>query len=209
MGVAESPEAMSGEPTLGGTLNATSGQAAEDARKELENDQNKTILSHAYLSESPANTAPMNGQAEVTEASAADIFAAPSGELEAPSAPVASTMGEMTITPPTSAYAVEETRDDASRDDALAAVHATFDETPAAQPAAPAMFSPTPGIILPPPPPLPDFSQLPPAPAVTSAYAPEETLPPTERLGDIFPDPQAPPPAPASDDPGQFKIPGQ
>ena len=211
MGVAESSEPVSGEPTLGGTLNATSEQAAEDARKELESDQNKTILSHAYLSESPANTAPMNGQAEATEASATDIFAAPSGELEAPSAPVASSMGEMTITPPTSAYVVEETRDDASRDDALAAVHSTFGAaTPVSAPAAePAMFSPAPGIILPPPPPLPDFSQLPPAPTVTSAYAPEETVPPTERLGDIFPDPQATPPAPIGNDPGQFKIPGQ
>lgn len=207
MGVAESSEPMSGEPILGGTLNATSEQAAEDARKELESDQNKTILSHAYLSESPANTAPMNGQASATEPSATDIFAGPSGELEPPSEPVASTMGEMTIAPPTSAYAAE-TRDDASRDDALAAVHASYDTTPAPV-ATPAPFSPSPGITLPPPPPLPDFSQMPPAPTIISAYAPEEALPPTERLGDIFPDPQAPPTPPPTNDPGQFKIPGQ
>ena len=212
MVVADSAEPVSGEPTLGGTLNATSEQAAADARKELESDQNKTILSHTYLSESPANTAPMNGQAEATEASATDIFAGPSGEPESLSVPAATAMGEMTITPPTSAYALEETRDDASRDDALAAVHATFDTTTPQPAPSPAPFSPAPGITLPPPPPLPDFSQLPPMPAANSAYAPEPSVPPAERLGDIFPDPQipqAPPPAPASSDPGQFKIPGQ
>lgn len=219
VGVADSAEPVSGEPTLGGTLNATSEQAAEDARKERESDQNKTILSHAYLSESPANTAPMNGQAE---ASAADIFTGPSAALETPSAPVTNTIGEMIIAPLNSAYAVEETRDDATRDDALAAVNATFSTT-APQPApapSPAPFSPAPGITLPPPPPLPDFSQLPPMPAATSAYAPEQSVPATERLGDIFPDPQTPPvlspaseptppPAPTTNDPGQFIIPGQ
>lgn len=42
------------EPSLGGTLNATSEQAAEDARREEEGDQNKTILTHSYLDSSPA-----------------------------------------------------------------------------------------------------------------------------------------------------------
>jgi hypothetical protein len=37
------------EPTLGGILNATTEQAADDARRAAENDQNKTILSHSYL----------------------------------------------------------------------------------------------------------------------------------------------------------------
>ena len=38
------------EPSLGGTLNATTDQAAEDSRRELEDQQNKTILTHSYLS---------------------------------------------------------------------------------------------------------------------------------------------------------------
>lgn len=37
------------EPSLGGTLSATAEQAAEDARRDIEDDKNKTILSHAYL----------------------------------------------------------------------------------------------------------------------------------------------------------------
>jgi hypothetical protein len=189
-------QAPAQEPTLGGTLNATSEQAADDARKELESDQNKTILSHAYLSESPINSPPMNSGTVPSEVGAADIFG-PTAE------PVPLSTPTDALTPPSEL--VQETRDDATRQDALAAVHATFD-APAATMPAPA-FSPAPGITLPPPPPLPDFSAL--APATTSAYAPEPTMAPApDRLGDIFPDPQAPP-AGAPSDPGQFKIPGQ
>ncbi|MFA5172756.1 MAG: hypothetical protein WC426_14430 [Sulfuriferula sp.] len=187
-----------GEPSLGGTLNATTEQAAQDAKRELENDQNKTILSHAYLSDSPSYGAAINSAAEPPATDSADIFAkdAPATSTEsAPAAPGATPITDIE----------SQTRDGASRDDALAAVHATFDAAPAPQP-----FSPAPGIVLPPPPPLPDFSTMPPAPAVTSAYAPEPVAPAPERLGDIFPDTQTPPVqtnAPA--DPGQFQIPGQ
>jgi len=183
---AVSAEPVTSEPMLGGTLSATSEQAAEDSQRELASDQNKTILSHAYLSESPANSPPMNSETTPPNMTANDIFAPAT-----PDAPV-SELGS-------------ETRDDASREDALAAVHATFQ---ASDPIAPGAFSPAPGITLPPPPPLPDFSTLPPAPAPNSAYAPDPT-PAPERLGDIFPDPQAPPASPAPGDPGQFKIPGQ
>lgn len=48
------------EPTFGGTLNATTEEAAETARQDLENDQNKTTLSHSYLSGGPSGPAPMN-----------------------------------------------------------------------------------------------------------------------------------------------------
>lgn len=43
------------EPSLGGTLNATTEEAAEDARA-LDADQNKTILSHATTIDTPAAT---------------------------------------------------------------------------------------------------------------------------------------------------------
>ena len=51
------------EPSLGGTLNATAEQAADDARRAAEDDQNKTILTHSYLESSPggAQPAPSNG----------------------------------------------------------------------------------------------------------------------------------------------------
>ena len=51
-----------GAPELGGTLNATTEQAADDARHAAENDQNKTILSHTYLqdeSQSESTPAPV------------------------------------------------------------------------------------------------------------------------------------------------------
>jgi hypothetical protein len=60
VGDAKAAGASAVEPTLGGTLNATSEQAAEDARREHENDQNKTILSHAYLSAPQGNGSLMN-----------------------------------------------------------------------------------------------------------------------------------------------------
>ena len=43
------------EPLLGGTLNATTDQAAEDTRRDVEDQQNKTILTHSYLSDSGPN----------------------------------------------------------------------------------------------------------------------------------------------------------
>jgi hypothetical protein len=47
------PSEQTIEPSLGGTLNATTEEAAEDTRREEEADQNKTILTHSYLSSSP------------------------------------------------------------------------------------------------------------------------------------------------------------
>lgn len=69
-------------PTIGGTLNATTEQAAEDKRREIERDRNRTILSHgkpmaeqtpSYL-ETPMNAAMSQEQ---QEPSVTDIFATP------------------------------------------------------------------------------------------------------------------------------------
>lgn len=51
-------------PSFGGTLNATTDQAAEDSRREEESDQNKTILHHSYL-QSPTEVTPGVPGAEV------------------------------------------------------------------------------------------------------------------------------------------------
>ena len=40
------PEPIDGTPLMGGTLNATTEQAAKDKERELQNNQNKTILTH-------------------------------------------------------------------------------------------------------------------------------------------------------------------
>lgn len=165
------------EPTLGGTLNATSEQAAEDARREKENEQNKTILSHAYLS------APQDSGSLMNANEAAG-----------------------------SSYVLGEDRPQPG--DQTAA------PTPPTQPG-PADLG------LPMPPPVPDFSATP--PTLTGAYAPQPSDAQPERLGDILNDPtppatptlgdaqqspiappaEIPPAAPSTNDPGQFKIPGQ
>jgi len=153
-------------PALGGTLNATSEQAADDARREQESDQNKTILSHAYMQTPAENT----DQAPV----------APEPQ------PATQVMPhEIVIQPPV--------------------------EPVAATPI---------DLGLPMPPALPDFSAPLPATPPAYAYGSVDAAPQPERLGDILaPEPPveqpvvpvAPvaPTAPVSNDPGQFKIPGQ
>jgi len=191
-----------GEPSLGGTLNATTEQAEEDARRDLADDQNKTILTHSYLSESPIYNAPINGTAQSDDGADVDIFSSspntppPSETVPEPAAGAETVVPPIDSPPPPTGQTLADldaqNRDTDSHDDALAAVHATFGDQP---------FTPAPGITLPLPPPLPDFSTLPPPPQTP------------ERLGDIFapeptpPTPQQPPTG--EEDPGQFKIPGQ
>ena len=173
---------------------------------------------HAYMSETPmysntpssdaaqpitnpAEASMVGGTSELSNAYAPDPAIDPIVSEPAPAVAV--------ISDP--AYPEEGSRDDASRDDALAAVHATYDEpAPVSSP-----------VTLPQPPPLPDFSTLPPPPPspydlppLEAPVLPEATTAPAapERLGDIFAPEPAPPLATepvASSDPAQFKIPGQ
>lgn len=67
------------EPILGGTLNATAEQAAQDAKRDLENEQNKTILSHSYLnSDSTTNQAMSGAVSNDSDTPLIDIFNGPS-----------------------------------------------------------------------------------------------------------------------------------
>ena len=217
------------EPILGGTLNATTEQAAEDARRAAENDQNKTILSHSYLGADDAAQSP----------AAEGLVGFPGTPTVAPGSmgvnDVPAGLEEVH-----SAYALDDTPEVAEEAQPEAPVtHSVavggerviqpLSEQPAATPVAPTVFAPAPVVAptpvasapdptpadlgLPLPPPLPDFSQV-------NAPAPAIPLPPTqapEILGDILaPEPASPvlPPldtaqAPASTDPAQFKIPGQ
>jgi hypothetical protein len=209
---APEPDEVAPEPTLGGTLNATTEQAAEDNRNETENDQNKTILSHAYLDASPSIDAPINGAVEEKPAATAvESFAT------APTTPGAGSVNDVTApsTPSAgSAYALNEAEKVIQPLPSAASIPTT--------PPAPADLG------LPMPPAVPDFSQ---SPTVSPAYTPTAgSAPQPEILGDILaPDPSetaspisanmlpsTPPPLspPASapvnpNDPGQFKIPGQ
>ncbi len=64
------------EPIFGGILNATSEQAAEDSRNEIDEQKNKTILSHSYLVGSDSNQAgAINGVGQQESNQTVDIFA--------------------------------------------------------------------------------------------------------------------------------------
>ncbi len=161
------PKITKFEPSLGGTLNATTEQAAEDTRRELEDDQNKTILSHSYLDG--------NGSEE--------------------SAPINST----------SEAAAEEKPVD------------IFNESINAQPAVPQNLgeAPVPEVPsldgMPMPPPLPDFSTLPPAPTPDFGIpVPPLTMPPVQNTIPSQPISTLPPqPSEVDNDPSKFRIPGQ
>jgi len=85
------------EPLLGGILNSTSEQAAEDARAELDRRQNKTILSHSYLEGSDgADANPINSANQVEDTKIVDIFdEAPTG-----ASTVSPTASALDIPPP-------------------------------------------------------------------------------------------------------------
>lgn len=200
-------------PSLGGTLNATSEQAAEDARREAMGSQNKTILSHAYL----------GGQAsQVSSAVGETPIGFPGTPPVAPGSVGINTEADDEVH---SAYALGES---ANQSDTSASnsgptfgvggerVIAPLPETPVA----PSDFG------LPLPPPLPDFSQgaltppiFPPVvapglPSVSPFNVTPEPTTQTEILGDILaPEPtsaysfEETPIKPPSNDPGQFHIP--
>lgn len=204
--------ALSGsEPLLGGTLNATTEEAAEAARQELESDQNKTILTHAYLDASPSYSAPLNGVAqEAASEKPVDIFANSSLGGALPPIDPLNPLAPYLDTP---------------------SAPQTFPSAPIFPPQPPV----APALNLPMPPELPPTNPFSPpeSPSIASAYALESADPGQPgRLGDIFaPEPSSPtlpvtppheayappiesspldmPPPANPNDPGQFKIPGQ
>jgi len=180
------------EPTLGGALNATTEQAADDARREAENSQNKTILSHAYLGNSDEtqpsgdvltssapegfpgtpNVAPGSLQANDMP-NDEDVHSAYAPENsqnfdnQAPIAPMSGLGGERVIQPLSNQAAPVP--------------------SPAPSPVPSVAPSPS-GFDLPLPPPIPDFSQVnSPAPALPLPAAQQPAI-----LGDIL----APEPSP-------------
>jgi hypothetical protein len=134
------------EPSLGGSLNATTDEAADEMRRELEDQQNKTILTHSYLGEADAtHNTPINSVGQADDAKDVDIFSE----------------GPMAVSPQ------------------------AFD--------------------LPMPPPLPDFSTLPP-PTAISPLSTDIGAPVTaSEISTLSPSLTTP----TTNDPGQFHIPGQ
>ena len=191
------------EPSLGGTLNATTEQAADDKQREIDDDRNRTILSHDgghYIDgEVAAFQAPINAAAQTQdEPGVKDIFGGGS----------VSTSHATTIQPPipgasfqTLADIDRQNREEHST--ALDAVHAAFDGSAQA-------ITNTPSPIgLPPLPPMPDFSTLPPLPDMPGMMA-STGLPQPATLGDITANAeQSVAPTAQPIDPAQFRIPGQ
>jgi len=183
-------KSSSEEPSFGGTLNATSEQAQEDAHREDMDNKNKTILSHAYLGDSPTYDNPINGavQGDAEEVSS-DIF---SGNAPTPSPSPLPDVGSQQV--------ASDAIDNMTPQDALSQLDNNVNQSPS--------------VVLPQPPPLPDFSAMPPpppSPVTDSAYAPDPALTPTpEILSDAYaPEPTQSPPQPSDSTPDQFKIPGQ
>lgn len=186
------------EPSLGGTLNATTEIAAEEARKEQEDNQNKTILTHSYIEGSnSSNTTGMNSTSQgFDKQESVDIF----------------------DDPPQSTLPPE-----------------TISKIPNIEPISPVDgVTPVEPGVLPMPPPLPDFSTLPPEtapeiaiPTPTATPTPttevEPIAPPQLNVPNFFPAPDsmstlAPDPnqqnnptpnASTNNDPSSFQIPGQ
>lgn len=213
-------------PLLGGTLNATTERAAEDKRRDLDTDQNKTILHHGTyvgasrpaLGESPLNAA----MGKSDEPPSVDPFATTNKD----EAVIAALKEE------TQALADKQTQSTAppslpdSERDARAAITEALAAAPplepAASPAPVVSSSPLPTVSSAPAtladiesnvmhglPPLPDFSDfsgsglppLPPAPVGTA----DGGLP---ALNTSPSAPSAPAP-PRTFNPSQFQIPGQ
>lgn len=210
-------------PSMGGTLNATTEQAAEDKRRAMEDDRNRTILTHGSAGGSgyvgdhqaqPAFQSPLNAAMQPTpEETPVDPFAqlpAPAEETTAPTAYAQPVQPPEMSLPSNETLADLDRQNRAPHEDARAAVDAAFNAAPQA---APSFDVPAPGPVasnngLPP---LPDFSTLPPPPPLPdfSAQGPSGPLPP-DKLEDVLePAPAAPAATPQSTDPGQFRIPGQ
>ncbi len=186
------------EPSLGGTLNATTEEAADEKLRESLDDRNRTILSHDsghYLSDQPSFQAPMSAAvdpAQSEDVALPDVFGPNPTQPELPAvdsgldpSPAPAQQSIPVMQPLSGSGPTLAQIDDQNRG-----------------------HDPTGGLPpLPPPPPMPDFSTLPPLPNDTSqSITPVDSVG-GQPLGSILP------PAPTSDpeksDPAQFQIPGQ
>ncbi|UTX51315.1 hypothetical protein KI440_03930 [Candidatus Saccharibacteria bacterium TM7i] len=172
-------------PALGGTLNATTARAEDDARQAAESTQNATILTHAYLGDDAST--PEAGQGAVNDV--AEPNDVPAGDVAS-------------LTEVASAHAMNGEKVIEPLHDISALAQPAEDSAPAAnaygleQGAVEAPL-PAPDMTLPMPPPIPDFSQMGAAPAPALPLPPSE---PTQILGDILnPAPEAPQVIPMTD----------
>lgn len=203
-------EPVEAEPSFGGTLNATTEQAAEEKRQALESDRNHTILTHGsgdYIGDqTPSFQAPLNAVVQQDEPGAdASLFQdslAPAAMTTrvAPIEPLTGPVSSEPSIPAEPTLAELDAQYRTPHQDERDAVNAAFGAVPyepAPIPAPAPAVEPDTGAPVAPlsMPPMPDFTQLPPLPPQPPFDMPQ--LPPQPDV----------PPAPS--DPGQFRIPGQ
>lgn len=222
----------SGTPSLGGTLSATTVQAAEDKAKEARADQNRTILRHRShvgseqpsFGDNPLNAAmgPSDEPASIdpfAKPPVAPLAAAPANDSIMTA--LANDTNQLAASLPSASTAVDEKQSAlAAVDAALAVSEPSPALTPAPQPStptssalppvetagmptAPTMADIEANLTQPSLPPLPDFSTLPPLPPAPTGVNPSD-LPPLPSLGNA-----SPTQSPQAFDPSQFHIPGQ
>lgn len=212
----QEPPLQSSGPAMGGTLNATTEQAAAEKKRETDDNRNRTILTHngsSYVDGTSMFQSPLNAanQSAHDEPSVPDVLAQGRESAVSGKAAPIEPLQPQELAP---SLAEIDAQHRAPEDNAMAAIHAAFggsDEpsTDNSQAAAPLSSMP-----LPPLPPMPDFSTLPPLPDTPAV--PLQGPVPGETLGDMLP-PLTPVGAIGSDpvsattpaDPAQFQIPGQ
>lgn len=201
-------------PTLGGTLNATTDQAAEDNRLAVEDQKNKTILSHSYLTGSePDVGASINSVGQESAGNTnVDIFAAPPPVIDRPSDGVDTTapVAEAVVSPenlvstlppeqPPVSSTLSELESSRDNDEALAASKSISGSKQVIMP-----LSDPADLGLPMPPALPDFSSLPPiAPGSPTGGSSFDFA-----ANSLASSPSVGVPQQISTDPSQFHIPG-
>lgn len=205
-------------PSIGGTLNATAEEAAEEERRRRNRNQNKTILTHgaplgsaAQDQNDDAGDPVLNAamSLDAAEPMVTDVFATP------PNGPVPpSTTDVGDLLPPAPAPAPVAL----THQDALAGVQAVFAAGEAAPaeapqfPTAPPVHETMQAPAVPPAPfglDMPDFSALPPLPTAPIGVDPNG-LPPVPVGVDPGGLPTVPQASPAPNfNPGQFQIPPQ
>lgn len=220
------------EPSMGGTLNATTEQAAEDKRRAIEADKNRTILTHGGGA-LPPTEAPTMGTPEFNAATMPseegpkiDPFAVGPNATEAPTTPSPFVPQPPEQQPMVGAVPMESLADidakNRAHDDARAAAEAVFTDDAANLAPSPQVFEepvatppPIPPVVPPTftplPPPSVDFSAPLPPPPPPLDFGTLPSVPPVQPTQPLYGNqpveaPAAPPP-PA--DPGQFQIPGQ
>lgn len=196
------------EPSIGGTLNATTDLAADDKRRELQSDQNKTILRHGgtYTADEPTmGDTPLNAaMGESDEPPKVDLFS------EAPNAVASEVPVLSALKEDTNALSSTTEHIDA-RSEVDAALAAVPSQPQVTNVPTLADIEASQGL-----PPLPDFSTLPPPPPMPIGVVPEgiqslETpvVAPQQLASPQTAIPTAQPQTQQDFNPGQFQIPGQ